>query len=414
MTLELRFRGFGGAWQEKKVEDIYLFIWTNSLSRENLSNEAAGYKNIHYGDIHTKYGQRIDTTDENTTIPYIKSGPKVIIDKFLPTSILKEKDIVMADASEDYKDIGKSIEIIRTEGKTVAGLHTIVLRPYADSIASSFGTYLFNSPQVHKQIARLATGVSVLGISKSNLSKLSLKLPSIEEQEKIAGFLGVVDDKISGLEKKKDLLEKYKKGVMQKIFTQQIRFKGLSGKWEEKKLGEVGKIIGGGTPDTSNPKYWNGDIYWLTPTEVKNKYINSSLRKITELGLKNSSAKLLPVGTIIFTSRATVGEVAIAKVPIVTNQGFQSIVVNKENNNKFIYYWAKMNKKEFLRKSNGSTFLEISGQEMKKIKILLPSLEEQQRIANFLTAIDDKIELTKKELEQAKNWKKGLLQQMFV
>lgn len=192
-----------------------------------------------------------------------------------------------------------------------------------------------------------------------------------------------------------------------------LRFPRFNDKWEEKRLDEIGRIIGGGTPDTKNPKYWGGSIYWLTPTEVKNKYIDSSIRTITELGLKNSSAKILPVETVIFTSRATVGDVAIAKISLVTNQGFQSIIVNEKNNNYFIYYWAKINKNEFLRKASGSTFPEISSSEMKKIRLKLPSKREQNKIADFLTQIDNHIDLQQKKLDLLKKYKKGLLQQIF-
>ncbi len=242
---------------------------------------------------------------------------------------------------------------------------------------------------------------------------------SLEEQQKIAAFLSSVDTKIEQLSKKKSLLEQYKKGMMQKLFSQEIRFKDEQGKdypdWEEKKLGCVGQITGGGTPDTNKQNLWNGDILWFTPTEIKFKYSGNSIRKISKEGLAKSSATLLPVGTILFTSRATIGEVSIARKECTTNQGFQSFIVNDLLfSNEYIYYWIIKNKKQFLRRANGSTFLEISKGEMKKISFSAPDIKEQQKIASFLSMIDKKIELVTEQIKQAQIFKKGLFQQMFV
>lgn len=248
--------------------------------------------------------------------------------------------------------------------------------------------------------------------------KRKFLFPKHEEQQKIATFLTSVDQKIEKLQRKKDLLTDYKKGMMQKLFSQQLRFKDDQGnnfpEWEEKKLGEVAEIIGGGTPETSKSDYWGEEINWFTPTEIKTKYLKQSVRKISSLGLQKSSAKKLPIGTLLLSTRATVGDVGIATEECSTNQGFQSLVVSEKNYNEFWYYWILSNKKEFIRKSSGSTFIEISKTEIQKIKTQAPRASEQHKIANYLTALDKKIDLTNKKLTQAQAFKKGLLQQMFV
>lgn len=194
----------------------------------------------------------------------------------------------------------------------------------------------------------------------------------------------------------------------------ELRFKEFSEEWEEKKLGDVAEIIGGGTPETKNPDFWNGDINWFTPTEIgKEKYANHSIRKISKLGLKYSSAKLLPVGTVLLSSRATIGRSSIALYESTTNQGFQSLIVNKQHNNEFVYYLIKNINKELIRKASGSTFLEISKKEVSKISSKFPSIDEQEKIAIFLSKIDEKIAILEEKLELWNSYKKGIMQQLF-
>ena len=193
-----------------------------------------------------------------------------------------------------------------------------------------------------------------------------------------------------------------------------LRFKEFDGEWKVKRLGEVCNIIGGGTPETSKEEYWNGNIQWYTPTEIKRKYLSTSKRRITDLGLKKSSAKLLPRGTLLLCTRATIAELSIAVEECTTNQGFQSLIVKSDSVNEFIYYWILNNKKEFIKRASGSTFLEISKKEIQKIKIKLPELKEQQKIAHFLSQLDEQIQQTRQQLAHLQDYKKGLLQQLFV
>lgn len=268
---------------------------------------------------------------------------------------------------------------------------------------------------LHKVVG---TGIGAGKLDTDETKNLVVQLPSLDEQRKIADFLSSVDKRIEQLTQQKSLLEQYKKGVMQQLFTQKIRFKDDEGKdfpdWEEKKLGEVGSVVGGGTPDSTNEDYWNGDVQWFTPSEIRSKFASCSKRKISQLGLSKCSASMLPVGTLLFTSRATIAEVSLATEPCTTNQGFQSITVNQGASNEFIYYWVIQFKKDFLRKAQGSTFLEIGGKEMRKMPMLIPSGPEQTKIANFLSALDRKTESVTTQITETQTFKKGLLQQMFV
>jgi type I restriction enzyme S subunit len=193
----------------------------------------------------------------------------------------------------------------------------------------------------------------------------------------------------------------------------QLRFPEFEGEWDKKMINDTCTIVGGGTPESGKDEFWNGNIQWFTPTEIKMDYVSKSERTITELGLKKSSARLLPKGTILLTSRATIGEVAIALNECTTNQGFQSLIVNKSFNSIFIFNWIKNNRNQFIRRANGSTFLEISKSEIGTIQIFTPSLPEQQKIASFFTAIDQKISQIKRKLTLLEQYKKGVMQKIF-
>ncbi|PAY33058.1 restriction endonuclease subunit S [Ligilactobacillus salivarius] len=185
--------------------------------------------------------------------------------------------------------------------------------------------------------------------------------------------------------------------------------------WERKKLGDVAEIVGGGTPSTTKDNYWNGSINWYTPAEIGDKiFIDNSQRKITNLGLKNSSAKILPAGTMLFTSRAGIGKTAILKEEGSTNQGFQSIIPNvKLLDSYFIYSMSNILKKYGESHGAGSTFIEISGKELAKAKIFLPSLIEQKYISKIIYSIDDTIQLHEDYLQLLHSFKIFLAQKMF-
>ena len=179
-----------------------------------------------------------------------------------------------------------------------------------------------------------------------------------------------------------------------------IRFKGFDNDWEQRKLGEMADIIGGGTPSTSVASYWDGDIDWYAPAEIDEQiYLKSSQRKITEEGLNKSSAKMLPVGTVLFTSRAGIGKTAILLKEGCTNQGFQSVVPNKEKlDSYFIFTRSEELKRYGETVGAGSTFVEVSGKQMANMELLMPkTMSEQQQIGIYFSNIDHLITLHQRE-----------------
>ena len=195
-----------------------------------------------------------------------------------------------------------------------------------------------------------------------------------------------------------------------------LRFKGFTDPWEQRKLGDVADIVGGGTPSTNNPNYWDGDIDWYAPAEIAGQiYFDSSQRKITEQGYENSSAKMLPPGTVLFTSRAGIGKTAILSKKGCTNQGFQSIVPhNDELDSYFVFSRTDELKQYGELVGAGSTFVEVSGKQMAAMNLKMPTtIEEQQTIGRFFKRLDTLITLHQRKYEKLVNIKKSMLNKMF-
>lgn len=188
--------------------------------------------------------------------------------------------------------------------------------------------------------------------------------------------------------------------------------------WKTYKLGDIAEIVGGGTPKTGVAEYWNGNIPWITPRDLtgyKKTFIARGERSISELGLKNSSARLLPKDTVLLTSRAPIGYVAISDCEVTTNQGFKSIVPNKSIiESSFIYYWIKSNNDYLQGLGSGTTFAEISGGVVKEIELDIPIIEEQKAITSVLSSLDIKIDLLRRQNTTLESMAETLFRQWFV
>lgn len=202
-------------WEEKRLGEVFDWVKTNSLSREKLNYDGGETQNIHYGDIHTKFQATFRQAHEQ--VPYVSAG--AVPGGFSNEEFCQVGDVVIADASEDYADIGKAIEIVElTKTPLVAGLHTYIARPKG-GLALGFSGYLLRTASMRKQIMRIAQGISVLGISKTNLDKLFLPIPHPDEQAKIAGLLSAMDAKIAGVGDQVTHMEAFKKGLLQQMFV---------------------------------------------------------------------------------------------------------------------------------------------------------------------------------------------------
>ncbi len=203
--------------------------------------------------------------------------------------------------------------------------------------------------------------------------------------------------------------------VTEKTNVPEIRFAGFTDTWEQRKLGDVATIVGGGTPSTNNDAYWDGDIDWYSPAELGEQvYADRSVRRITQAGYDSCSATLLPAGkTILFTSRAGIGNTAILRRSACTNQGFQSLVVNDDTDVYFVYSMTDRIKKFAEQKASGSTFLEISGKGLAAGEFAFPSKDEQTAIGSMFKQLDHLITLHQRKHDKLVQLKKSMLDKMF-
>lgn len=401
-------------WEVLNVSDVFDFLSTNSLSRNQMNyTESDGcLYNIHYGDIHTTYSEPILDLDKCKQVPVINDD--VPISSYI--SYLKEGDIVMADASEDYAGVGATIELSNVKNKKiVAGLHTLAFREKLGVTAKGYRAYLFKHPKVSVSVKVIATGSKVYGISKSNLLKISLVLPTLPEQQNIATILSTWDKAIDKLTRLIAAKEQRKKGLMQLLLTGKKRFTGFTEEWKEVKLGKVTKSFSGGTPDSTNTEYYNGSIPFIGSGELNQRLVKKTNKHLTEEGFKNSSAKIVEPQTLLIAMYgATAGVCAITEISGAINQAVLAVMPNSSIDKKFLYFRLVQQMPNVVFRMVQGGQPNLSGSILKSVKISFPEISEQKKIASALSAADKEIELLKQELNNLQQQKKGLMQKLLT
>lgn len=295
---------------------------------------------------------------------------------------------------------------------------------FKENLVPSFYQGYFDSNFHGKQLIRFITSGArcdgLLNISPTDFFSIVLPTPvKKEEQQKIADCLSSIDELIDAESRKLKALEKYKKGLMQKLFPAEGKtmpewrspeFRGC-GEWKYEEIGNIGEVITGKTPSTSDAALWDGDIQFVTPTDItENKYQHHTQRTV----VKTPKMKVLPKHTIMFTCIASIGKMALSLYPCITNQQINSIVPKSCYNNEFIYY--SLLQKTFLIKAGfaNSTLPIINKTDFSKIQVpVILDKKEQQKIAECLSEVDTMVEEQSNKVEQLKKHKKGLMQGLF-
>lgn len=294
-----------------------------------------------------------------------------------------------------------------------------MFRPKNNLCDVDYLTYFFKAPKGKYLLGLASPGGAGRNktLGQSEFSLLRITLPPTNEQQKISQILSTWDKAIEKLEALIAAKQKRKKALMQQLLTGKMRFAGFDGEWNKIAIKQMGKVVSGGTPDTNIKEYWDGDILWMTPTDVtalQTRFINNTKRKITQEGIKNSSATVVPSGSLLVCTRATIGVMSISTTEITTNQGFKNIVPSSKFDVDFLYYLFNFFKKEFIRYACGSTFFELSKQDFEKLVFECPELKEQQIIATVLSTADNEITTHQAQLAVLKKQKTGLMQQLLT
>tara|TARA_B110000259_G_scaffold186104_1_gene236566 strand:+ start:1312 stop:2625 length:1314 start_codon:yes stop_codon:yes gene_type:complete len=411
-------------WRVLKFRDIFNFIITSSHSKNEMvySETDTEIYNVHYGAIHTTYKEQI-LDFEKYDIPRITDDSK------LPREdqFLMDGDLVIVDASEDWGGMGECVELKNIGSKKViGGLHTFAVRDKVNSFAKGFAGYIFQNTAVRNKLASYANVSKVYGITKGNISNVPIVIPTLPEQQKIAAILSTLDEQISTTDKIIEKSKELKKGLMQKLFSEGIghtEFKDtkigrIPKDWEVVRLDTVSSKIGDGLHST--PNYTDDSDYYfvngnnLIKGEIQ---IKPNTKRVTkEEYIKHK--KQLTTSTILMSINGTIGNLAFCNMEnIVLGKSAAYINLNTSRINKvFFYYFLQTHqiKLFYLKELTGTTIANLSLKSIRKTPTVLPSNEEQQKIADILSEADAKIEKEQTQKTQLETLKKGLMQQLLT
>ena len=409
------------SWEQRKLGEALISLQNNTLSRADLSSEEGIAKNIHYGDILVKFGEVIDV--KTKSLPMISD--ETVIAKY-KSSFLQNGDIIVADTAED-ETVGKCTEIAGLSDEIViSGLHTIPYRPLQKYAPGYLGYYM-NSASFHNQLLPLMQGIKVTSISKTALQNTDILYPeSVTEQAAIGTYFRNLDNLITLHQRKYDKLNNVKKSMLEKMFPKngsnvpEIRFKGFTEAWEQRKLGEMGQTYTGLSGKTKDD-FGHGQARFVTYMNVfSNPISNPEMTEPIEIDPKQNEVE---VGDVFFTTSSETPE----------EVGMSSILLEKRGKtylNSFCfgfrpsekidsYYLAYMLRSESTRAkiillAQGISRYNISKNKVMEIAVSLPSLDEQKMIGQYFSQLDNLITLHQRKLEKLKNIKKSCLENMFV
>jgi type I restriction enzyme S subunit len=339
---------------------------------------------------------------------------------------LQVGDLLFARRSLIAEGAGKCSIVCHLTEPTTFESSIIRVRPNPLIVDSDFLYYLFSSPYGKHQLGTILRQVAVSGITGSDLVNLTIPLPPLEQQKSFSTFLTSLDNKIDHCRKINQTLETLAQSIYKSWFidfdpvrdkmegrepvgidteTANLFPNSMNGEipigWKHSTIGDEVRVVGGGTPSTKDPDYWeNGIFHWVTPKDLSalhSPVLLDTERYITQSGLNQISSGLLPTGTVLLSSRAPIGYIAISEVPVAINQGFIAMVCDRILPNYYIWLWVRENMEIIKSRANGTTFQEISKSNFRPIPILVPSNEVLSAFVNFIDPIFQRIVSNLKE-----------------
>ncbi|MFT8599931.1 MAG: restriction endonuclease subunit S [Leuconostoc pseudomesenteroides] len=392
----LRFRGFYDAWEQRKLGEL-----TNSFEY-GLNASAKKFDGIH------KYIRITDIDDSSRKFNSDSITSPDIDFSSADNYELKQNDLLFARTGAS---VGKSYIYTESDGLVYyAGfLIRVRIKPEFDSNFVFQNTFT----STYENFIRITSQRSGQpGVNAKEYASFEINIPSLEEQQMIGSLFKQLDNLTAQNGRKVDLLKQLKQAYLQKIFSQELRFAGYNDDWKERKLGELTNSFSGGTPSVGNASYYNGDIPFIRSGEINS---DKTELFITESGLKNSSAKMVSVGDILYALYgATSGEVGISKINGAINQAILAIKPRGAYSSHFIIQWLKLQKQNIIDKYLQGGQGNLSGSIVKDLILSVPNFEEQQKIGSFFKQLDSLITLHQQKLNLLKKQKQAYLQKMFI
>ena len=381
---KLRFPEFSGEWEEKKLKECV--------------------------DIFDSQREPLDAKERaNRSGKYPYYGASGIID-YIDDYIFEGEAVLLGEDGANIINRNSRLAFIAT-GKYWVNNHVHIMKANSDNVNYYICEYLENL-----NYSKICAGTAQPKLTQDVIRNLTIRTPCKQEQQKIAGFLSNVDSIISAETKILNTLQKKKKALMQKLFTQQIRFKSNDGtdfpEWEEKKLGELCEYIGGGTPSKKCKEYWNGNINWASVKDITGKYLFETQDKITQLGVDSSATNICGPNSLLLITRMSPGKTVITKCITAINQDLK--IVKSEINTEFLHLLFESIQSKIDEKTSGTTVKGISIESLNQIVVKLPCKVEQQKIVDCLSSMDSLIQNQQKVVTTWQQRKKALLQQMFI
>lgn len=400
----MRFPEFEEEWEMIKVSDLLDFYSTNSLSWEQLDYNNGKIKNLHYGLIHKGLPTMVDVAYDS--LPYIKE--ESMLKSF---TLLKEGDVAFADASEDTNDVAKAIEVVNCNNQqVVSGLHTIHGRDNSNRTVIGYKGYAFASDSFHKQIRRIAQGTKVFSFSVRNFDEVYIGIPSKEEQTKIAKLLTAIDKRIATQNKIIEDLKKLKSAIIERHYNQaekQTVFIADLGK-----PFNVGNLSKDDLSETGNPCIIYGELFTT---------YGETISQVESHTNKKEGMTLSKKGDLLFPTSTTVDAISLIAPSVINVDGvilggdMFGIHISTNFNAQYLsYYFNHIANRQLAKFAKGSTIIHLHYTDIENAKLLLPSLEEQKKMANCLISLDEKIRVEKSYLQLLDKEKAYLLRQMFI
>ena len=368
-------------WTYKSFGEVGSFLRGKSIQKADFVEN--GLPCIHYGQIHTKFGVSVDK--------HISEISQEVYDKSV---IASPGDVIIAITSEDLEGSCKSTAWLGSYDIAVSA-HAAV---YKHNLNPKFIAYYLRSNSFYIEKQKYARGFKVMEIKPTDIARIPIPVPSADVQKSIVNELDKIYELIDFKKTQLNDFNSLAESIFYAMFGDPIvNEKG----WAMKKLDEVGEIVSGSTPSTNDIDNWNGDINWVTPAELKGQmYYGETERKLSPKGAKGLC--LMPVGTVLLSSRAPIGKLAITKIPMCCNQGFKNIVCNDSINNIFLYYILLQTIEQVKALGRGATFKEVSKSSISSYKVIVPPLTLQQSFAKHIISIEqkkDQINTSIKDLE---------------